>query len=133
MLIGITACENDLAVPAFSKRRRFTGGLSRLLKTGYVDRIVKLDYNSLYPSIILTWHIVTALDIMGVMPAMLEYVLTGREKYKGLKKKAGKTAKQLRALLETLVNKELVYFLPDGYIIYDRFFDLWLQRFPNNN
>ena len=99
-------CENDLAVPAFSKRRRFTGGLSRLLKTGYVDRIVKLDYNSLYPSIILTWHIVTTLDIMGVMPAMLEYVLTGREKYKGLKKKAGKTAKQLRALLETLVNKE---------------------------
>lgn len=99
-------CENDLAVPAFSKRRRFTGGLSRLLKTGYVDRIVKLDYNSLYPSIILTWHIVTSLDIMGVMPAMLEYVLTGREKYKGLKKKAGKTAKQLRALLETLVNKE---------------------------
>lgn len=34
--------------------------------------------------------------------------------------------------LETLVNKELVYALPDGYIVYDRFFDLWLQRIQNN-
>jgi hypothetical protein len=42
-------------------------------------------------------------------------------------------ASSVQNALETLVNKELVYFLPDGYIIYDRFFDLWLQRFPNNN
>lgn len=42
-------------------------------------------------------------------------------------------ASSVQSALETLVNKELVYFLPDGYIIYDRFFDLWLQRFPNIN
>ncbi len=40
-------------------------------------------------------------------------------------------ASSVQSALETLVNKELVYSLPDGYIIYDRFFDLWLQRFPN--
>ncbi len=42
-------------------------------------------------------------------------------------------ASSVQTALETLVNKELVYSLPDGYIIYDRFFDLWLLRFPNNN
>lgn len=42
-------------------------------------------------------------------------------------------ASSVQTALETLTNKELVYLLPDGYIIYDRFFDLWLQRFPNIN
>lgn len=39
----------------------------------------------------------------------------------------------VQSALKTLVNKELAYPSPDGYIVYDRFFDLWLQRFPNNN
>ena len=42
-------------------------------------------------------------------------------------------ASSVQTALDTLVNKELVYLLSDGYIIYDRFFDLWLQRFPNIN
>ncbi|MBQ3710202.1 MAG: ATP-binding protein [Bacteroidales bacterium] len=42
-------------------------------------------------------------------------------------------ASSVQTALEALINKELVYSLPDGYIIYDRFFDLWLLRFPNNN
>ena len=43
------------------------------------------------------------------------------------------SASSVQTALETLINKELVYALPDGYIIYDRFFDIWLLRFPNNN
>ena len=50
-----------------------------------------------------------------------------------LQKHSLSSASRVQSALETLVNKELVYPLPDGYIIYDRFFDLWLQRFPNNN
>lgn len=50
-----------------------------------------------------------------------------------LQKHSLSSASSVQSALETLVNKELVYTLPDGYIIYDRFFDLWLQRFPNNN
>ena len=50
-----------------------------------------------------------------------------------LQKHSLSSASSVQSALETLVNKELVYPLPDGYIIYDRFFDLWLQRFPNNN
>lgn len=99
-LIMLSWCyENGLAIPSFSPSRRFTGGLSRLLKTGYVDRIVKLDYNSLYPSIILTWHISTAIDIMNVMLSFLEYILTQREKYKELKGEAGAKAKAVEKKL----------------------------------
>lgn len=82
--------ENNLAVPLAENSGSFTGGLSRLLRVGYIPNVVKLDYNSLYPSIILTWAICDKTDLMGTMLDFLKYVLTEREKYKGLKKKAGK-------------------------------------------
>ena len=101
-LIMLAWCyENDLAIPAAAPNKRFTGGLSRLLKTGYVDRIVKLDYNSLYPSVILTWHISTPIDVMNVMLSFLEYILTQREKYKGLKAEAGDKVDYLKEILGT--------------------------------
>ena len=82
--------ENGLAIPDAPNTGKFTGGLSRLLSVGYVDNVIKLDYNSLYPSIILTWGIEDEKDLMGTMLKFLEYVLTTREVSKGLKKKAGK-------------------------------------------
>lgn len=82
--------ENNLAIPPFGESKSFTGGLSRLLSVGYVNNVAKFDYNSLYPSIILTWGISDSKDLMQSMLAFLEYVLTQREKYKKLKKKAGK-------------------------------------------
>lgn len=96
--------ENNLAVPATSSNARFTGGLSRLLKVGYVSNIVKLDFNSLYPSIDLTWNVGTDVDITGIMLHLLEYILTNREKYKELKAEAGKKADELKEYLE--LNKE---------------------------
>ena len=95
-LIMLAWCyENGLAVPSTGNNKRFTGGLSRLLKTGYVSRIVKLDYNSLYPSIILTWNVRTPLDVTHIMLHLLEYILTQREKYKELKGDAGEKAKKI--------------------------------------
>ena len=88
--------EQGLAVPAFGPGGRFTGGLSRLCRTGYVRKVIKLDYNSLYPSIMLTWFIDPSVDIQAVLPAMLNYVLTQREKYKKLKKEGAKNAEKLR-------------------------------------
>lgn len=82
--------ERNLAIPMFGVTKPFTGGLSRLLRTGYVKQEVKFDYNSLYPSITLTWGVSTWKDLDGVMLKMLEYVLTKREEYKGMKKKANK-------------------------------------------
>lgn len=101
-LILLAWCyEKNLVVPSFAPSKRFTGGLSRLLKVGYADRVVKLDYNSLYPSIILTWNIGSKLDILNSMLMMLEYVLSEREKYKGLKGKAGKKAKEIKERLKS--------------------------------
>lgn len=82
--------EQGLAIPMFGETKTFTGGLSRLLRTGFVKNVVKLDYNSLYPSIILTWAISDPTDLMMTMLHFLEHVLTQREKYKGLKKVAKK-------------------------------------------
>lgn len=82
--------ENNLAIPMFGETKTFTGGLSRLLRTGFVKKVIKLDYNSLYPSIILTWAISDPTDLMMTMLHFLEHVLTQREKYKKLKKVAGK-------------------------------------------
>ena len=100
-LILLAWCyERNLAIPSFAPKKRFTGGLSRLLKVGYVDNVVKLDYNSLYPSIILTWNISSNLDISNSMLIMLEYILTQREKYKGLKAEAGKKSSELKSILK---------------------------------
>lgn len=108
-LIMLAWCyENRLAIPAFGKTRSFTGGLSRLLRVGYVDDVAKLDYNSLYPSIMLTWNITNDLDISNSMLAMLEYVLSEREKYKALKAKFGKESNKLVEYAKTtLTNPNL--------------------------
>lgn len=92
--------ERHLAIPELIETKKFTGGLSRLLVTGYVDGILKLDYNSLYPSIILTHDISTPVDVMGSMSAMLDYMLTKREEYKGEKKKADKEVRRITAEME---------------------------------
>lgn len=96
--------ENNLALPNYASSGSFTGGLSRLVSVGYVDRVVKLDYNSLYPSIILSWFISTGEDISGVMLSLLEYILTEREKFKELKGVAGKKAKEKKKLVDSLIN-----------------------------
>lgn len=91
--------ENSLAIPALGSNRRFVGGLSRLLETGFASDIVKLDFNSLYPSIILTWNIRNENDCSKAINYMLYYVLHQREKYKGLKNDAaseiGKFSKEI--------------------------------------
>jgi len=86
--------EHDLAIPLETSSRSFTGGLSRLLTVGYIPNVQKLDYNSLYPSIILSFGIKSPIDISGAMPAMLEYILTQREYFKGLKSDYGKQAEK---------------------------------------
>lgn len=98
--------ENNLVIPELIESRSFTGGLSRLLVTGYVDNIIKLDYNSLYPSIILSHNITTPIDIMGAMSIMLDYILTKREEYKGEKKSADKKVREITQLIEKHPNDE---------------------------
>ena len=108
LIILAWSYEQKLAVPAFGPGGSFTGGLSRLICTGYVDGVIKLDYNSLYPSIMLTWHIDPKVDIQGVLPAMLNFVLTQREKYKDLKKIGAKNAEKFREEFKKSMDKTLL-------------------------
>ena len=101
--------EHGLAVPALGENKKFTGGLSRLITTGYVDRIVKLDYNSLYPSIELSWWVKTPNDVCNIMLYLLEFILTNREKYKELKAEAGEKAKELSNKLKSM-DKDSEYY-----------------------
>ena len=93
--------ERNLAIPMFGVNKQFTGGLSRLIKTGYVDRVAKFDYNSLYPSIMLTWGITDENDTEHSVLSFLNYVLSQREKYKRLKKEAGKRANKIKEQLKS--------------------------------
>lgn len=87
--------EHDLAIPELISSRKFTGGLSRLLKVGKIKEQKKIDMNSLYPSIILTFCIKTPVDLMDIMSHLLEYLLTQREINKGLKKESIKKSERL--------------------------------------
>ena len=74
--------ENKISIPVKGERRSFTGGLSRILKVGYSKDIVKLDYASLYPSIMITHGVYPECDISGAMHAMLQYLYDTRNVYK---------------------------------------------------
>lgn len=50
---------------------------------------------------------------------------TGKE---FLKKYSLSSASSVKTVLQTLTDKELVYRMNDGYIVYDRFLGLWLNR-----
>ena len=97
--------QHDLGIPEIISKRPFVGGLSRLLLVGRVSNIVKLDYNSLYPSILLTFHIDNEVDIMDVLLSMLEYVLSMREYYKELKAEHGEKIENLSDLIKDIIDK----------------------------
>lgn len=111
LIMSAWSYTNGIAIPDGTPSRRFVGGLSRLLKTGYIGKQAKFDYNSLYPSILITWHIQTPLDIMNAMLSFLEYILTEREKFKGLKKIAGKKAD---AIYQEIEKKTAEHYFDDG-------------------
>ena len=105
--------ENDLAIPMFGENHTFTGGLSRLLKVGYVPDLAKFDYNSLYPSIILSWEIKSPKDLMDSMLKFLAFMLSQRQICKDLKKAAGKEKNRLKEEIEKCTDKNTKRILSD--------------------
>lgn len=96
--IMLTWCyEHGIGIPQLIGTKKFTGGLSRLLKVGMVENVTKLDYNSLYPSLLLSFNIRSESDIDDVMLMLLGYMLDQREHNKGLKKKYSKIGDAMRA------------------------------------
>jgi DNA polymerase elongation subunit (family B) len=103
--------SKGLAVPALEVKRKFTGGLSRLVEVGYARNVVKLDFAALYPKIELTHDIFPDLDISGVMKGLLTYIVDTRDKFKflmgGEKAKEGKLKDELAAKRDSLTEEEI--------------------------
>ena len=88
--------ENGISIPIPEKQRQIVGGLSRLFKVGFVNNVVKIDYNAFYPSIALSNKITLPTDISNVMPVLLEHMLSERERYKNLRNENRDNAEQVR-------------------------------------
>ena len=84
MIMCAWSYKHKLAIPRKLEKRKFTGGLSRLLQVGYSRNVLKLDYSSLYPSIQLVHDVFPQCDVMGAMKSMLKYFRDTRIKYKNL-------------------------------------------------
>jgi len=84
MIMCAWSYKNNLALPKKKEKRKFTGGLSRLVQVGYSRKVLKLDYSSLYPSIQLVHDVFPTCDVTGAMKSMLKYFRDTRIKYKNL-------------------------------------------------
>jgi len=102
LLLAAWSYENNLGIPEYGEKEDFTGGLSRLLETGYATRVVKLDFAALYPKTTLTWDIFPDLDISHVMKGLLTYVVDTRDKYKFLTAEYYEEVDKLKETLEGL-------------------------------
>jgi len=96
--------EHNLAIPQKGEKRKFTGGLSRLLTVGYARNIVKFDFSSLYPAIQLVYDIFPLCDVMGVEKALLTYFRSVRIFYK---REAGKNEMVNPTLADMFNRKQL--------------------------
>jgi DNA polymerase elongation subunit (family B) len=84
MIMCSWSYKHKLAIPKKLEKRKFTGGLSRLVQVGYSRNVLKLDYSSLYPSIQLVHDVFPACDVTGAMKSMLKYFRDTRIMYKNL-------------------------------------------------
>jgi DNA polymerase elongation subunit (family B) len=84
MIMASWSYKHNLALPKKLEKRKFTGGLSRLVQVGYSKNVLKLDYSSLYPSIQLVHDVFPSCDVTGAMKSMLKYFRDTRIKYKNL-------------------------------------------------
>jgi len=95
MIMCAWSYKHNLAIPRKLPKRKFTGGLSRLLQVGYSKNVLKLDYSSLYPSIQLVHDVFPKCDVTGAMKSMLKYFRDTRIKYKNLAGEFKKTDPKL--------------------------------------
>lgn len=105
LLMAAWSYENGLAIPSLAPKKKFTGGLSRLLEVGYAINVVKLDFAALYPKTQLTHKIFPSLDISGVMEYLLTYIVDKRDEFKFLTGTHKKEAKKLLDMLEKYMDR----------------------------
>jgi DNA polymerase elongation subunit (family B) len=119
LLLTAWSYENDLAIPHCDVNEGFSGGLARCYKSGYSERLVKIDYAGLYPALQLTWGIFPMFDITGVIKKMLLYLTTTRNIYKKLANSDKLNAEEL-ILIEQIDPSVHKKYLTDSLTTADR-------------
>lgn len=72
--------QNNLSIPKITgERGHIVGGMSRMIVSGFVENSVKLDYNSMYPSIATTYRITSDCDVDKIMPMVVDKFLKLRD------------------------------------------------------
>ncbi len=84
LILTAWSFNNNLAIPIFDEKENFPGGLSRCFKTGYSERLIKIDFASLYPMIQLTYDVFPIFDITNIIKRLLKYLTTTRNVYKNM-------------------------------------------------
>jgi DNA polymerase elongation subunit (family B) len=84
MLMLAWSYKHKIAIPAKEEKTNFVGGLSRLIKVGYSENVLKLDFSSLYPSIQLVHDVFPECDVTNAMKGMLKFFRDARIQYKEL-------------------------------------------------
>src|SRR5574343_489995 len=108
LIMSAWSYHNNLAIPMTQPKKKFVGGLSRLLRVGYARKSVKFDYAALYPKTQLTWDIFPELDISGVMKGLLTYIVDTRDKFKFLVDHQKSVVKELLSLPDAKTNPEII-------------------------
>ena len=72
--------EKNIAIPSKEDMSDGIGigGMSRMFVTGVCDNVIKIDYNSFYPNIVLSYNYTSEVDICAVMPKILKTLLDCR-------------------------------------------------------
>ena len=118
LLMTAWSYENDLAIPSPDVYNRFSGGLARTYKIGYIERIIKIDYAGLYPSIQLTEDVFPIFDITGVMKKILLYLTTTRNIYKKLAN-SSKLDEEEKTLFRQIDPEKHVKFINNEFMFAD--------------
>jgi DNA polymerase elongation subunit (family B) len=84
-----------LAIPTKAPKRDYVGGLSRMPAIGFFKNIIKVDYESLYPSEQLVFDMFPDADVTGIMKSFMKYFHSQRFAAKDIEKKNKKTNPQL--------------------------------------
>ncbi len=107
------------AIPRPQPTRSVAGGYTDIRATGVIDRVVKADVESLYPSIMLTHHIKPAHDVLDVFLPALRELTRRRIEAKGKVKSAEGTEKHywdgLQNSFKVLINSFYGYLGAAGF------------------
>lgn len=80
-LLTLWSYVRKLPIPIKDEGHIGIGGMSKMFSSGYFENVIKIDYNSFYPSIAVSNDFAPSVDITHAIPAFLSYMMIKRSEY----------------------------------------------------